>query len=148
MNYRLTIVAGSIAVMLGCGSEEPRTDFTQEDPSIAFAKGVKSDMVELKRQSMRPDVGVRGLGPIVEGYVENYEYLEEEGDEVLGEHRETYLKIRDGLKELQKMVQSGASVEEVRGKIDQLVDLANTLPGGAEGEEDEERLEPIPDPGT
>lgn len=149
MNIRLTVAVGSLALamIIGCGGEEPRTDFPQEDQSVAFAKGVRSDMVELQQQFRRPDVGVDGLGPIVESNVENYESIEEEGEETLGQHRETYLKIRDNLMELHEMVQSGASRQEVGRKINELVALAETLPGGAEGEgEDDERLEPIPEP--
>lgn len=133
MKRCLNVIAVGVmfVAVIGCG-EEPRSDFPQEEPDVAFAKGVKADMRDLRMQFHRRDVGLSGLGSVLESYVENYENIEQEP---LGEHRETYLKIRDGLLELRKMVQSRPSQKEVSDKLDELVALSDKLPGGEPGGE-------------
>lgn len=143
MWFRMAAMGLAMGVLAGCNPEMgERTDYPQENPEIAFAKGMKDDIATLKTDLQSPE-GLGGVASDLESMVEGMEYLEQNP---LGEHKETYFKIRDGVKELQKMVKSGASKKEVGDKLDELIALANTLPGDASDTGGgEQPLEPVPE---
>ena len=112
--WMATIVIG------GCGSggsgpEDP-------DPEGGYVEGLKNEVVDTLMELQRDPAVVDYLGELIEeGFQADYE----------GEHKEMIDKLRTGMEELQSMNASAR-----KPKIDELLELARSLPGELTSEEE------------
>ena len=127
-----------VAAFAGCGDGggDPTVQAPPEPPEQQFAAGVKSEVYELN--TALKEEGAEGVD--VDGLVES---LEEYEDEAVGEHEATYKSLLEGAQALQKLVNDSGSAADIQKKIDELIALADKLPGdvsaegGESGDDDE-----------
>jgi hypothetical protein len=98
----------------GCGGDSEQ----EVDPVLDYADMVRMMVMDLKNA----EGGPRGA---IDAFAENMEGYE---SEALGDHEATYAAIAKIAQELKSMKDS-ASDAELRAKVDELVALADKLPG-------------------
>lgn len=114
---------GGITNICGCGGEKPRDDFEQESPEIQYGKSAKMTLVGLRENLLSE--GIPGLKSSLVGAVESFENYE---TEPVGELKDVYKQIFEGLKELQGSVGT-LPRDQALVKINALIELSKKLPG-------------------
>lgn len=112
------------SVLAGCGGgEDYRYEMAEpEAPEAAYANEVFTRLQEMKRSN-------RSEGPDAIDTIGYIEGMEGYGDEPpVGQYGATYDAIHAGVREIQKMVETGKSQQEIDKKLDELITKASVLP--------------------
>lgn len=122
-----SVVTVSAVVLLsfavGCPSGGTGDDRAPVEPSLDFAQTVKTMITDIKNAE---DAGARAS--VIDSFVESYAEYQ---TQALGDNKATYDSIATAAQELKSLKDGGAEDAEVMKKVDELVELANQLPGEA-----------------
>jgi len=124
MRYARCAIVALAAGLCGCGGGE---DYVYENenpdsPETVYANEVYSRLQEMKEQNANEGPGA--LDTI--GYIEGMQGYGE--DPPVGENGAVFDEINAGVNDLQQMINSGASKQEVGAKLDELIGKAEGLP--------------------
>lgn len=111
-----------LALFSGCGKETGPGP--HDPPEVSFATGVYQEIKHLAG-TYKSEEGLGGLKSSLVGTLENLENYEEQP---VGEHKETYKQIYNGLKELKTLADSSGSRAKINQKLKELMALAEKLP--------------------
>jgi outer membrane murein-binding lipoprotein Lpp len=129
----LVVALLSGLVLAGCEEPPPGGADTSDDPEVVAADVKTAAVRALNEAKAAPQSGASSVEVLVEN-------LQGYGDLSLGEYKDTHSELVSGCEELHKMYQQSAGAEQILAKIDELLALADTLPGdvaSAEAEESE-----------
>lgn len=110
-------------VLAGCTGSGPAPGHDDSRDPAAYAGEIKSQAVFLLGQAQRwPKQGAEHMSVLLEQF-------ENQQSAAVGDNGPTYEKIQAGARELQATFQRSAPKQEIGTKVQELLNLANSLPG-------------------
>jgi hypothetical protein len=114
-------LALAIAVWAGCGPAEPPFTDNSQDP-LAYARDVKAQILSAARQAKTSSEPVDFLDPVLVELKRT--------DRPLGDSRAVYDDLRTRVEQLvADCKRAGRAAPNLSGRLDELVRVAQTLPG-------------------
>ena len=125
------LVPALLIVVGFSGCESGPVEDETGDPA-AYAADVKTTVIGRMRQLEKDAThAVQSMATLVK-FLEDYE------SQPVGDHRQVYADLLAKCQELEGLYQQSAAADQVKAKSDEIVALADTLPGELDVDEDEE----------